>query len=263
MAGGDRWASGDAYEPFIGRWSRLVASRFVKWLAPVPGGWLDVGCGTGALTHTILTETEPRTIRGIDPSDAFVSHARDHFQDPRVGFDIGEARSIPEADATFNYVVSGLVMNFVPEPEIALAEMTRVARVGGTVASYVWDYAGGMQMLRHFWDAAGEVDPRAAELDEGVRFPLCRPAPLEELWQTGGLVDVNVAPIEVPTVFASFDDYWRPFLGGQGPAPTYLMSLGEKARGTLKELLQERLPADKKGRIALTAKAWAVRGAVS
>jgi SAM-dependent methyltransferase len=178
-------------------------------------------------------------------------------------FDVGDARSIRESEGTFDYVVSGLVINFVPEPGAAITEMMRVARKGGHVAAYVWDYADGMQMLRHFWDVAGEVDPSAASLDEGVRFPLCHADLLEGSWRGSGLVGVEVAPIEVPTVFSDFDDYWAPFLGGQGPAPTYISSLDEDTRGRIREHLRERLPTDRMGRIALTARAWAVNGKVA
>ena len=108
-----------------------------------------------------------------------------------------------------------------------MAELVRVTRPGGLVAAYVWDYAEGMDLIRHFWTAAVDLDPAAADLDEAVRFPLCRPGPLRELWAGAGLVDVAVQPIDVPTPFADFDDYWAPFLGGQGPAPAYAMSLPE------------------------------------
>lgn len=263
MARPERWASGDAYEPFIGRWSRLVAERFVDVLDPVPGRrWLDVGCGTGAVARLILDEAEPEAVRGVDPSDAFVTHARRSVQDPRVEFLVGDARSIEEPDASFDYVVSGLVVNFLPDPDAAVAEMKRVARPGGQVACYVWDYAAGMQMLRSFWDAAREVDPGAVDLDEGVRFELCQPGPLGQLWRDGGLVDVSVRSIEVPTVFSDFDDYWQPFLGGQGPAPTYIVSLDEQVRRRIEQLLRERLPQDDEGRISMTARAWTVVGRV-
>jgi hypothetical protein len=137
--------------------------------------------------------------------------------------------------------------------------MARVTRRGGTIAAYVWDYAGGMQLIREFWDAAAALDPHAAGLHEGVRFPLCRPAALTQLFADAGLEDVSTAALDVPTPFQSFDDYWQPFLGGQGPAPAYAMSLDEAARTRLRERLRERLPAGTDGSIALTARAWAVR----
>jgi ubiquinone/menaquinone biosynthesis C-methylase UbiE len=166
----DAWNSGDAYEPYVGRWSRLVAREFLEWLAtPLGGRWLDVGCGTGALVETILSLNAPSEVVGIDPSLAYVAFARDRVNDPRVRFDVGDAQALQVASATFDAVVSGLVLNFVPEPGRALSEMARVARPGGTIAAYVWDYAEGMQMMRHFWDAAGEMDSRARELDSSTR----------------------------------------------------------------------------------------------
>ena len=133
----------------------------------------------------------------------------------------------------FDAVVSGLILNFVPEPDGALSEMARVVRLGGVLAAYVWDYAEGMQMMRHFWDAAVALDPRASEMDEGRRFTLCNPEPLSDLFRTAELKKVEVRAIDVPTVFRDFDDYWSPFLGGQGPAPGYAMSLSQERGGRL------------------------------
>ena len=257
----DAWDSGEAYEPYVGRWSRPVAREFLGWLGAPPGGrWLDVGCGTGALAETVLSLAAPSEVVGIDPSPAYVAFARGRVADPRARFEVGDARALQEAPASFDAVVSGLVLNFVPEPEKAVAEMARVARPGGVVAAYVWDYAEGMQMMRHFWDAAGELDPGAQELDEGRRFPLCNPGPLADLFRTDGLGEVEVRSIDVPTVFRDFDDYWSPFLGGQAPAPGYAMSLGEERRAALRERIRAGLPTNAQGEHHLVARAWAVRG---
>ncbi|GAA4445122.1 class I SAM-dependent methyltransferase [Phytohabitans houttuyneae] len=255
------WARGDAYEAYVGRWSRRVAATFVRWL-DVPAGrrWLDVGCGTGALSATVLTLTDPAEVAGVDPSDGFLATAHAQLADPRVSFLTGDARALPLPDDRFDAVVSGLAVNFVPEPELAAAEFARVAAPGGVVAAYVWDYAEGMQLMRHFWDAAAALDPDGAELDEGRRFPVCRPGPLRALWMDAGLVDVCVEAIDIPTVFTSFEDYWEPFLGGQGAAPAYAMSLGEERRDAVRDLLRDRLPSNPDGAIELTARAWAVRG---
>lgn len=251
------WDVGDAYEAYIGRWSRRVAAVFVGRLE-VPTGrrWLDVGCGTGALTAAIVAGAAPARVVGVDPSAGFVAAATV----PDAGFVMGDARALPFPDGGFDAVVSGLALNFVPEPSRAVAELARVAVPGGVVAAYVWDYADGMAMIRHFWDAAATLDPAAAELDEVGRFALCHPDPLRALWTGAGLADVVVEGVEVPTVFTDFDDYWAPFLGGQGPAPRYAMSLPEDQRDALRELLRTRLPAAPDGSIALTARAWAVRG---
>ena len=257
----DAWTSGDAYEPYVGRWSRLVAREFLGWLAVPPGGsWLDVGCGTGALAQTVLSLAAPSEVVGIDPSPAYVAFARGRVNDPRGGFEVGDAQALQAASATFDAVVSGLVLNFVPEPDRAVSEMVRVARPGGTVAAYVWDYAEGMQMMRHFWDAAVALDPWARELDEGRRFPLCEPEPLTDLFRTSGLGKVEARDIDVPTVFRDFDDYWSPFLGGQAPAPGYAMSLSQERRAALRERIRASLPTNPQGEHHLIARAWAVRG---
>jgi SAM-dependent methyltransferase len=257
----DVWASATAYEPFVGRWSRPVAREFLGWLG-VPAGrrWLDVGCGTGALTGTILATSEPAGVVGIDPSEGFVTYARETIFDQRARFEVGDARALPFEAASFDTVVSGLVLNFVPAPEVAVGEMARVARPGGMVAAYVWDYADNMQLIRLFWDAAITCFPSARELDEGRRFPLCQPEPLANLFRSAGLRDVAVRAIDVPTTFRDFDDYWRPFLGGQAPAPGYVVSLAEDQRMKLRETLRGVLPHSADGSIALTARAWAVKG---
>jgi SAM-dependent methyltransferase len=225
--------------------------------------WLDVGCGTGALTEVILHDAKPRSVRGTDSSAGFVEHARAHVTDPRATFEVADARSLPVASAQSDVAVAGLVLNFVPEPLDAVREMARVVRPGGMVAAYVWDYAGKMELMRYFWDAAVELDPLAIELDEGIRFPLCRPEALRELFASAGLNNNDVTPIEIATTFASFADYWQPFLGGQGPAPAYTISLEEDARARLRDRIRERIPIRVDGSISLTARAWAIRATVA
>jgi len=257
----DVWAAGNAYEPYMGRWSRLVASEFVGWLAAAANArWVDVGCGTGRLTSTVLAAAAPARVCSLDASGAYVAFARRHLSDARAMFAVADARSLPTRAASADIVVSGLVLNFVPEPELAVTEMVRTVRPGGTVALYVWDYAGEMQLIRYFWDASVELDPRAATLDEGRRFPLCHPDNLERLFRDAGLELVESRAIEVPTRFRDFSDYWTPFLGGQGPAPGYAMSLNEDERARLRDLLRARLPVAQDGSIELMARAWAVRG---
>ncbi|MDQ4128051.1 MAG: methyltransferase domain-containing protein [Actinomycetota bacterium] len=259
--GTDRWDSGDAYERYVGRWSRLVAREFLRWLAIPPGGrWLDVGCGTGVLIQSILDHAGPRGVVGIDPSASYVAFARDRVSDARARFEVGEGQALQVPTAAYDAAVAGLVLNFVPQADRAVAEMTRAVRQGGTVAAYVWDYADGMQMMRRFWDAAVALDPGARELDEGERFELCEPEPLSRLFRAAGLGEVEVRAIEVPTDFRNFDDFWSPFLGGQGPAPSYAMSLSEERRAELREQIRADLPIDEDGPIALVARAWAVRG---
>lgn len=256
----DVWADGAAYERYVGRWSRLVAREFLAWLAVPPGSrWLDVGCGTGALSRLILQCAEPAAVQGVDRAPDYVAYAREQVRDARARFDVGDVHRLP-VDTVCDAVVCGLVLNFLPQPQLAVREMARVTRAGGTVAAYVWDYAGKMQFMRHFWNAAVALNPLALELDEGRRFPLCRPQALADLFGEVGLGAVEVRAVEVATDFHDFDDYWSPFIGGQGPAPTYAISLGEEQRTALRERLRQSLPFALDGSIPLVARAWAVRG---
>jgi SAM-dependent methyltransferase len=255
--GGER---GEEYEPYSGRWSRLVAPEFLAWLAiPTHARWLDVGCGTGALIQAIFDRWSPAEVVGIDPSSSYIAYARRAIRDPRARYEVGDARALP-VPSSYDAVVSGLVLNFVPVPDQlkAAREMVRSARIGGTVASYVWDYAGEMQLMRHFWDAAVALDPAARDLDEGVRFPLCRPDALAALFRKAGLSAIETRAIDVPTVFRDFDDYWAPFLTAQAPA--YARSLDEPRRTALRDTIRASLPIQPDGSIHLTARAWAVRG---
>ena len=260
----DVWASGDAYEPYIGRWSRLVAHEFLAWI-DVPQGarWIDVGCGTGALTDVIVREARPAAVQSVDPSPAYIAFARRRVPDPRAAFIVADARLLPQRPESVDVIVSGLALNFIPRPEVALAEIARVVRAGGVAAAYVWDYAEGMQLIRHFWDAAVALDPEASSLDEAHRFPDCNPSALEALFRRAGYATVGTRPIDVPTRFRDFDDFWTPFLGGQGPAPGYAMSLSESRRAALRERLRATLPVAADGSIDLIARAWAVRGSRS
>lgn len=257
----ENWCAGNAYEPYVGRWSGLVAAEFLDWIDVAPDRrWLDAGCGTGALSEVILRRAAPRQVIGLDASEAFVAFARTRLSDPRIGFQVGDACSLPFEDATFDAAVAGLMLNFVPEPARALAEMRRAVRQGGTVAVYVWDYAGEMQLMRRFWDAAVALDSSARSLDEGRRFPICQPERLLALFREAGLEAAESRVIDVPTIFRDFDDYWSPFLGGQGPAPSYCVSLSEDARAALREKLRTELPVSPDGTIRLEARAFAVRG---
>jgi SAM-dependent methyltransferase len=255
------WVDGARYEAYVGRWSRPVARQFLAQLV-VPAGrrWLDVGCGTGALTGTVLAAGAPATVHGMDASPDFVAHATAHVRDTRVSFQCGDASDLPVPDGSFDAVVSGLVLNFLPDQPAAVGEWRRATAPGGLVAAYVWDYAEGMQLIRRFWDVAVRLDSAAEALDEETRFPVCAPDPLRGLFIGAGLEGVVTGAIVVPTVFPDFDDYWSPFLGGTGPAPAYVASLADRERVALREELRAELPVRDDGSLHLTARAWTVQG---
>lgn len=259
----DSWNSGQAYERYVGRWSRQVASLFLRWLdLPSRLDWVDVGCGTGALVSNILGLQDPASVSGIDRSISFISQARESIQDSRLTFTVGDATHLPSKSARCHAAVSGLVLNFVGDPDAMLRELKRITRPGGWVAVYVWDYASGMQMMRHFWDAVVSAHPQAVEIDEGKRFPLNQPGPLQELFQRNQLQSIAVEALDIQTVFNDFDDYWGPFLGGTGAAPTFLATLGAVERENIRTLLESRLAANHDHPIEMTARAWAVQGMV-
>jgi SAM-dependent methyltransferase len=257
----DAWQAGDSYDAYMGRWSRVVAPRFLDWLVPAQDlDWLEVGCGTGALSAAVLSQCQPRSLIAIDLSEGFVAAARRNVSDGRAQFRIGDAQDLPLAAASCDVVVSALVLNFVPDKPKALAEMKRVARAGGTIGFYVWDYpGGGMEFMRAFWQAATALDPKALDLTEGRRFPFCTPDGLAGLAARAGLDTTSCVAIEVPTIFKDFDDYWRPFTLGAGPAPGYCASLDPAARERLKEKLQQSVPRNTDGSIPFKARAWAVK----
>lgn len=258
----DAWERGDPYERYIGRWSRAVAPLFLDWLAAPSGArWVDVGCGTGALSSAIADRCAPASLDGVEPSDGFRALAASRLGD-RAALHAGNGASLPLPDHGRDLVVSGLVLNFIPDLPAALREMQRVAVPGGTVAAYVWDYGGRMDVIRAFWDEAAALDPAAVPLHEAARFPQCRPEALSAAFASAGLSGVATAPLPLDAVFDGFDDYWSPFLGGQGPAPSYVASLDDARRTALREALRRRLPAGADGRLVLGAHAWAVRGTV-
>jgi SAM-dependent methyltransferase len=261
----DAWAAGDSYDAYMGRWSRQIAPRFLDWLGAAKGlDWLEVGCGTGALSAAIVTHCSPKSLVSIDSSEGFIAQARANVADARVTFQVGNALDLAAEAASKDVVVSALVLNFLPDRERALAEMQRVARRGATIGFYVWDYpGGGVEFMRAFWQAAAALDPAARDLTEDKRFSYCTREGLTELTTRAGLRSVLSTPIEVPTVFRDFDDLWRPFTLGAGPAPGYCASLAPAARERLRQRLHESLPRASDGSIPLKVRAWAVKAVAS
>jgi trans-aconitate methyltransferase len=260
-ATGDRWSVGGAYDAYMGRWSSLVARQFLDWLDAGPAGhWLEVGCGTGALTSSICAVCEPASIVASDQSASFVEHARTKLQDSRISYVAAAVDALPSRTGGFDAIVSGLVLNFLPEPSAALTAMHERLRRGGIVGAYLWDYSGGVELLHHFWEAAVAADAGAAALDESRRFATWERSYLTSLLEAAGLIGITAATLTVPTTFATFDDYWTPFLGGTGPAPSYVASLSAPQRELLAQRLRERLAPSDDGSIRLQARALAVRG---
>jgi len=255
----DRWEDASSYERFMGRWSRALAHELVTRLDVAEGAaWLEIGCGTGALTTAICELGAPGRVVACDMASDYVDYCRENLRFPALEVVPVSPGSLPEHAGGFDAVVSSLVLNFLPSPVDSLTAMRDACRPGGLVAAAVWDYAEGMEFLRIFWDTAGELDPATTTLDEGQRFRICRPEPLREAFAAAGLRGVVVEPVEISTPFESFEDFWEPFVHGPGPAPTYVSTLEEGARRRLEERLREIL--SRREPAGLRARAWAARG---
>jgi SAM-dependent methyltransferase len=223
---------------------------------------LDVGSGTGALAAALASAAPSSRIVGIDPAAPYVASAQARLGSALVRFEVGDAQQMAFPDAGFDRTLSLLVVNFIPDAAKAVTEMTRVTRRGGIVAAAVWDYGGGMEMLRVFWDEAIALKPASDARDER-HMPFCRRGELAALWRRQGLQNVVEDGLTIETRFASFDDYWAPFLEKQGPAGAYVAALSEREGDELKTRLRKRLLGEGPDRaIVLSARAWAVRGQV-
>ena len=257
----DRWSGGDSYESYVGRWSRGVAVEFIDWLDAAPGrSWLDLGCGTGALTTAILERADPAAVVGIDPSASFIDHARAATPDRHAVFLTGDALALPLAAGSADVVVSGLVLNFIPDPaRRAASRCARVARPGATIAGYVWDYGGEDGADPRVLGRRDRPRSGRADLDEARRFPLCAPDALRAAVRRRGPRRSRNRTIDARGPLRDFDDYWTPFLSGTGPAPGYCAGLPEERREALRALLAERFPPAPDGSITMTARAFAVR----
>jgi SAM-dependent methyltransferase len=249
------------YDHYMGRWSQMAARLFIDFARLSDRGTiLDLGCGTGSLS-LIMTAVRPNCrIIGIDRSPEFVSFARNRVPASSVQFQVADAQSLPFSSGAFDSVMSLLVFNFIPDPTKALAEACRVTRRGGCVSAAVWDYSLGMRMLRAFWDTAVKLDPSADRLHE-KHMPLCQPGQLAELWRSGGLREIEEASLEFGMRFENYDDFWTPFLVGQGPAGAYLKQLSADRIQALRDQLMSEL-GNATDQFVLPARLLAVRGLV-
>lgn len=251
------------YESYMGRWSRLLAGKFIEFAGVKEGERaLDVGSGTGSLAAALERALPSVEVVGVDPSAEFVEFARQSCASERARFELGDAQALRFPDAAFDAAMALLVINFVPDHRKALAEMRRVTRAGGKVAACVWDYGAGMQSLRIFWDEAVALDPAIAAKDER-HMKLSHAGELGALWESAGLLAVEERALAIEQRFQSFDDYWHPFLGGVGPGGAYVASLSQERRAQLAARLKRRILAERPdGPFVLPASAWCVKGRV-
>ena len=252
-----RFDDGAAYERYMGIWSQLAGEAFLDWLAPPTGlRWLDVGCGNGAFTETIVERCAPVAVHGVDPAEGQLAYARTRPASRIAQFHPGDAMALPFPDHTFDAAVMPLVIFFVPDPAKGVAEMARVVCPGGTVAAYGWDIPGGgfpYQLLQDEMRGRGIAVPTSPNPDAS------RMDTLRDLWTAGGLMDVETREIAVERTFSDFDDYWTTVLGGPSVGKQ-LAALSFEETESLQAIVRERLPADANGRITCGARANAVRG---
>lgn len=257
------WHDGAAYERYMGRWSRRLAPRLLDRLDLGPAQrWLDVGCGTGALAAAIVERAAPSAVTGVDPSPGFLAAARAGLP-PDVDLLCAPADRLPLADGAVDAAVASLVLNFVAEPVAVLREMARVTSERGCVAACVWDYSGRMDLIQHYWQAVARLGLAGASAHRPEAFPICRPEALQGAFAEAGLGRVAVSALDLEMVFSDFDDYWQPFLGGQGPAPAHAMSLPAATREAVRDTLREHVPMRPDGGLVLGARAWVAQGVVS
>lgn len=258
------YTDGVAYENFMGRWSRASGRDLVRWLdLPEDLQWLDVGCGTGAFTEVVLDECAPKAVTAIDPSEAQIRYTRNHVSDPRASFEVGDGQALPFASRKFDAAVAALVLNFVSDPDMLAEEMARVVNAAGTVAAYVWDFEGRMNISQHIWQSIAATDPDAPILaGNAARIEIGRPATLSGIFERAGLVDVATRAIDISVTYRDFPDYWRSNDTTTNPIGKYIKSLSPHGYQKLKHHVVGIIPMDDDGGIRFGARAYAVRGIV-
>ena len=243
----------DAYDAFMGRWSRLLSSQFADF-ADVRAGQrvIDVGCGTGALTSVLVARLGPAHVSAVDPSESFAIAMRPRF--PSVDVQRAPAEKLPYPDGAFDAALAQLVVHFMTEPVAGLREMARVTRRGGVVAASVWDHAGQRGPLWDFWTAARTIDP---DVDDESELAGTREGQLAELFADAGLHEIESTALTVELTHPTFEEWWEPFEHGVGPAGAFVARLEPAQRATLREECRDRLS---NGPIVVSGVAWATRG---
>jgi SAM-dependent methyltransferase len=252
-----RFDDGAAYERFMGRWSRAAGAVFLDWLAPSPGArWLDVGCGTGVFTQLVLDRCAPAAISAVDPAQPQIDHARRHRGRQRATFQIADAQALPFADSTFDVVASALAINFIPDRFRAVSEMRRVARPGGVVAGYVWDFAAErspswpLRLGMRQWGVDVPDVPGARASSLGA---------LDSLFERAECQGVATTSIDVALPFADFDEFWRAQTPSHSPIANAIAAMTESERLRLIEAVRNELPCCPDGRIEYSARANAIK----
>jgi SAM-dependent methyltransferase len=251
----------DGYNKIMGRFSVSLAQQFIDFTGHLPGERiLDVGSGTGSLSFALAARGDHKEIIGVDIGEPFLAFAREHNRDPRTSFRIADATALPFADGAFDRAVSQLVLQFVPEPLKAVREMKRVVRPGGTVAACVWDAYGGQPHIRMLWDTAATL---GFVKQHGIIRSLSTDGEMEAAWRAAGLVDVVPGEITMRFVFEDFEDFWSPYLGGDGPLGEMVMGLAPTDRGLLEEKVRAIYCSNRPdGRRSFIASAWICKGTV-
>ena len=256
-------ADGDGYELLMGRWSRRLAEPFLDFVGTADGeSVLDVGCGTGCLAVALTERCQVKQVRGVDFSPAYIEHATRNVHDSRIAFEVGDACALAFPDHSFDRVLSLLMLHFVPRADQAIAEMRRVARPGAVVGAAVWDARGGFVATRMFFDTAAVLDPKASERRaRSYTRPMTRPGELANAWHAAGFTDVVETTLVIRMEFSSFEDYWAPYIGTDGPQAEYISTLSDAERSRLRDAVKlAYVDGEPDGPRSYAALAWAVKG---
>jgi ubiquinone/menaquinone biosynthesis C-methylase UbiE len=254
------FTDGEAYERMMGRWSRVAGATFLAWL-DLPKGlrWLDVGCGNGAFTEEIIARCDPAAVTAIDPSEQQLAFARTRAGTKMAKFEVGDAQKLPFGDGSFDVAIMALVLAFLSDPAKAVAEMARVVRPGGWVATYMWDVENGGAPTTPIYTALESLgstlpvrpNPAASRRDAMQRF-----------WDMARLEAIETRVIRIPVRHANFDDFWESNSVPVGPQGKVIAGLSADAREQLRARLREQLPAASDGQILYESFANAARGRV-